>query len=52
MSKIAGIDTLEILDSRGNPTLEVMMRLEIEHELGSAAAYEGRSANSRWKTAT
>jgi enolase len=28
MSKIAEIDALEILDSRGNPTLEVMVRLE------------------------
>ncbi len=28
MSKIAGIDALEILDSRGNPTLEVTVRLE------------------------
>jgi len=28
MSKIAGLDALEILDSRGNPTIQVMMRLE------------------------
>jgi enolase len=28
MSKIASLDALEILDSRGNPTLEVMVRLE------------------------
>jgi enolase len=28
MSKIVALDALEILDSRGNPTLEVMVRLE------------------------
>ena len=28
MSKIANIDAMEILDSRGNPTIQVMLRLE------------------------
>jgi enolase len=28
MSKIAELDALEILDSRGNPTIQVMVRLE------------------------
>jgi enolase len=28
MSKISGLDAIEILDSRGNPAIEVEMRLE------------------------
>ena len=28
MSKIVAVDALEILDSRGNPTVEVTVRLE------------------------
>lgn len=28
MSKISSVDAIEILDSRGNPTIQVMMRLE------------------------
>jgi enolase len=28
MSRIKNIDAIEILDSRGNPTIQVMLRLE------------------------
>src|ERR1700683_3677576 len=30
MSRITNLDAIEILDSRGNPTSEVMLRLETE----------------------
>jgi enolase len=42
MSKISAIDALEILDSRGNPTVEVMLRLE-SGALGVAKVPSGAS---------
>ena len=61
MSEIAELGALEILDSRGNPTLAVTVTLangmtatanrllEIERELGNKARYAGTSIYDRWK---
>ncbi len=45
MSKIAKIDAVEILDSRGNPNIEVMARLEG----GAAISFLRRSGKLRNK---
>jgi len=46
MSKIAKLDAIEILDSRGNPTIEVMARLE-GGALGVAKIPSGASTGKR-----
>lgn len=46
MSKIAGIVAREILDSRGNPTVETDLRL-LDGSLGRACAPSGASVGSR-----
>ncbi len=46
MSKITHIQALEILDSRGNPTVEVEIRTESGH-LGRAAVPSGASTGTR-----
>jgi enolase len=52
MSKISGLDAIEILDSRGNPTIQVTMRLESGAELGANTVYAGNSVYSRWRGKT
>ena len=46
MSKIAEIRAIEVLDSRGNPTVEASVRLE-DGAAGSACAPSGASTGSR-----
>jgi len=46
VTTIAGVGAREILDSRGNPTIEVEVRLE-DGSLGSAAIPSGASTGSR-----
>ena len=46
MTKIADIRALEVLDSRGNPTVEASVTLESGHS-GSACAPSGASTGSR-----
>ncbi|QDF97193.1 phosphopyruvate hydratase [Azoarcus sp. DD4] len=46
MNKIVGLSGLEILDSRGNPTLQATVRLASGH-VGSAAVPSGASTGSR-----
>ncbi len=46
MTRIAAVSALEILDSRGNPTVEVEVRLD-DGSLGRAAVPSGASTGSR-----
>ena len=46
MSEIIGVNSRQILDSRGNPTLEVDVMLE-SGALGRAAVPSGASTGSR-----
>ena len=46
MSKIRNVDALEILDSRGNPTVQVMMQLE-SGAIGVAKVPSGASTGKR-----
>ncbi|HEY3731238.1 MAG TPA: phosphopyruvate hydratase, partial [Steroidobacteraceae bacterium] len=46
MSRIAGIHAREIIDSRGNPTIEAEVRLQ-SGALGRAAVPSGASTGSR-----
>ena len=48
MSKVSGLDALEILDSRGNPTIQVKLRLESGAEgasTGNKEAFELRDGD-------
>jgi enolase len=53
MGRITEVRDLEILDSRGNPTLEVEVRLD-DGSLGRAAVPSGASTGTRrrWSCAT
>src|ERR1700680_4003170 len=46
MSRIAGVHAREIIDSRGNPTIEAEVRLQ-SGALGLAAAPSGASTGTR-----